>query len=104
VFAAHSGEDALLMGKHLPATPRGQRYWGKNLLISLGYRPQPGLPERELLAALGVREDEIGLLRLPHAEASEDEEASVLELLPVEAFEPLTRAGIRLALKEFARP
>jgi len=102
VTAARSGEDVLLRGGRLPALPAGERFWGRDLLIPLGYRPFPELPERDLCAALGVGEDEIGLLCLGNR--AEESGRAVLELLPAEAFEPLTRAGLRLALREVARP
>jgi hypothetical protein len=103
VSAARSGEDVLLRGNRLPASPRGERFWGRDLLVPLGYRPVPDLPERDLCAALGVGEDEFALLRPAGGPGNEGGPAA-LELLPAEAFEPLTRAAVRLALQEHARP
>jgi hypothetical protein len=103
VFAARSGEDVLLRGNRLPASPRGQRFWGRELLVPLGYRPVPDLIERDLGVALGVGEDEYAIL-LPAKGTENEEGPAVLELLPADAFEPLTRAAIRLALQEFACP
>jgi hypothetical protein len=70
--------------------------------VPLGYGPFPELPERDLCTAMELGEEEIGILRLE--DATEDCGPAVLELLPAEAFEPLTRAGLRLALREVVRP
>jgi hypothetical protein len=103
VYAARSGEHVLLRGNRLPATPRGERFWGRDLLVPLGYQPVPDLPERDLCAALRVGDDDYALLRLA-SEPENEGGTAVLELLPVDAFEPLTRAAVRLALQEHARP
>jgi hypothetical protein len=62
------------------------RFWGTDVLIPLGYRPDPELSERALREALGAGDDELIVL---------DDRGP--ELIPREAFRPLTRAGIRLA-------
>lgn len=83
--AARSGDRVLLLGRPLPALPGG-RLWGERLLVPLGFRPEPALPEATLLEALGVADD--GLVVLG---------AEAAEVLPRAAFAPLTRAGVRLA-------
>jgi hypothetical protein len=70
----------------LPALPYGVRYWGALLLVPLGFRAVPDLPEPALLGALGGGDGELAVL---------DEDG--FELMPRAAFEPLSRAGIRLA-------
>jgi hypothetical protein len=101
VTATRSGEDVLLRGSRLPAISGWERFWGRDLLVPLGYGPYPEYPERDLSMAVGLGEDEIGILRL--GDAPRERGAAVLELLPAEAFEPLTRAGLRLALREVFR-
>jgi hypothetical protein len=87
--AARSGGQVLLLGHRLPPLADGERFWGERLLVPLGHRPEPGLPERALCEALGVSDDQIALLG-----------ADGFEVLPRDAFGPLTRAGVRLALRE----
>jgi hypothetical protein len=90
IEAAWSGEMALLLGHGLPPLG-GERFWGRRLLAPLGWRPDPDLPESTLLRALGVVEGEIVIL-----------EADGFEAIPRDAFQPLTRAGVRLARQEGA--
>jgi hypothetical protein len=87
VRAAHAGDRALLLGR-LPPLPGGRRLWGERLLVPLGFRPEPALPERTLLEVLRVEGDDLALL-------GDDR----VEMVPWRAFEPLTRAGIRLAVR-----
>jgi hypothetical protein len=89
VRAARSGGRAVLLGKRLPAVPSGVRYWGDNLLLPVGFRPNPGLPSTTLRAAVGAAADELVFL-----------DADGAEVVPRSAFEPLTRAGLRLAIRE----
>jgi hypothetical protein len=84
-----SRNEAVLRGHYLPMLAEARRFWGARVLAPLGYRPEPELPENALLAALGAEGDCLAMLDLDG-----------VELLPVHAFEPLTRAGVRLALAE----
>lgn len=84
--AARSGDRVLVRGRPLPPLAGGRRFWGRTVLTPLGLRPEPDLPEPALRAALGVGED--GLLVLTTDGA---------EVVPLGAFRPVTRAGIRLA-------
>ena len=79
----------LLLGERLPPLPAGERFWGRSVLAPLGWRPEPALGEAALRDALGTQSDEIALLR-----------QEGVEVVPRSAFRPLTRAGIRLALRE----
>jgi hypothetical protein len=88
VRAARTGDRALLLGERLPAVP-GERFWGEWVLVPLGFRAEPALPNDVLRAACGVGAEELLLLDGHGAEA-----------VPVAAFEPLTRAGVRLANRE----
>jgi hypothetical protein len=76
----------LLLGPKVPLLPRGERLWGERLLVPLGLRPEPALPEIDLLTALDVGREELAVLQ-----------AEGVEVLPAAALQPLTRAGIRLA-------
>jgi hypothetical protein len=84
--AARSGDRVLLLGRPLPALPGGLRLWGERLLVPLGFRPEPAFPESTLLEALGVGPENLVLLTAESA-----------EVVPRGAFEPLTRAAVRLA-------
>ncbi len=95
--AAVAGDVVLIMGEHLPLLPNSVRYWGNRVLVPLGYRPEPALPEIALANVLQLGSEEIAILSEPSAEASV--EASV-EILPATALQPVRRAGIRLACRE----
>jgi hypothetical protein len=87
IRAAYSGERIMLLGRNLPILASSERFWGQRLLAPLGHRLTPALPEDELLTAFGVHDEELMVF---HAETE--------ELIPEGAFEPFSRAGIRLAL------
>jgi hypothetical protein len=87
--AIHSGPRVLLRGERLPSLPDTERYWGRTILTPLGFRPEPAMSEGVLREALGLRDEEIALL-------GEDG----FEAIDARRFQPLTRAGVRLALKE----
>jgi hypothetical protein len=75
-------------GIRLPTLTDGLRFWGHDVLIPLGFRAEPQLAERALHAAVGAGPDDVVVL---------DGEGP--ELIPRKAFQPLRRAGIRLARK-----
>jgi hypothetical protein len=79
----------LLRGTRLPLLHGARRFWGDRVWMPLGYRPEPALPESALLAALEAGDDTIALL-----------DFEGVELLPLRVFQPLTRAGVRLAIRE----
>jgi hypothetical protein len=83
---AWTGDLALLLGTGVPLLAGGERFWGTRVLVPLGRRVEPALPESALCEALGLSEDEILCL-----------ESTGTEVLPLRVFEPLTRAGVRLA-------
>jgi hypothetical protein len=85
--AARSDDRVLLLGRPLPPLAGVERFWGDRVLIPLGFRPEPDLPEPALHRALGADRDTLLVLTSQGA-----------ELVPLAAFNPLTRAGIRLAL------
>jgi MoxR-vWA-beta-propeller ternary system domain bpX2 len=77
-----------LGGIHLPAAGDGLRFWGCDVLIPLGCRAEPDLAPRALRAAVGAGPGDVVVL---------DDEGP--ELIPRQAFQPLSRAGIRLAMR-----
>jgi hypothetical protein len=70
----------------LSAPEDGERFWGRTVLIPLGYRTEPELPDRALRDAVGAQADDLVVLAADSA-----------ELVPRQAFRPLSRASIRLA-------
>ncbi len=87
VEAACCGDEVLLRGE-LPGLP-GERFWGRRVLVPLGHSIEPELAEGVLLVALGLREGEVALWT-----------TLGVEVLPAEAFGPVTRAGVRLSSTE----
>lgn len=81
--AARAGGAVLLLGDSLPPM-EGRRFWGSRVLLPLGVRPVPELPESVLAECLAIPGDCLALL---------DDE---LELIPLAAFAPLSRASARL--------
>jgi hypothetical protein len=85
--AARAGGLVLVLGRPAPAVDGGERFWGVRVLVPLGFRPAPALPEPALLEVVGAVAG--GLVVLTGEGA---------EVMPLGAFRPLTRAGVRLAL------
>lgn len=83
LWAARAGGAVLLLGDALPPI-EGRRFWGGRVLLPLGLRASPDLPESALAEVLAVPEQCIALL---------DES---LELIPLSVFAPLSRASARL--------
>ena len=80
---------SLVRGDRLPELPDAERYWGGAVLTPLGCRPEPALSDRELGRALGLGNDDLALLSPEGA-----------EVIDGGLFRPLTRAGLRLAMRE----
>jgi hypothetical protein len=91
--AALARDVVLLMGEHLPLLLDAVRFWGKRVLVPLGYRPEPSLPESALVSVLHLAGDEIAILNEASNEASVD-------VLPAAVLKPLNRASVRLACRE----
>ncbi len=96
VLAACCGDVVLMRGKRhrspgdstgIPVLP-GERFWGWQVLLPLGWRVEPDLAEEVLTAALGLQDDAVALWT-----------ASGVEILSGTAFGPVTRAGVRGAGK-----
>lgn len=88
VRGALAGERTVLLGQRLPSIPGATRFWGESVLAPVGFRPEPDLSPVVLRTACGASDGELLLL----------EEAGA-ELIPRAAFEPLTRAGVRLGAR-----
>jgi hypothetical protein len=89
VRAALAGDRAVLLGSKLPAVASATRFWGRDVFVPAGFRPDPDLPPAVLRAAVGAAADDLVFL-----------DADGADLIPKSAFAPLTRAGLRLALRE----
>ena len=92
IRAAHCNGRVLLLGERLPHLPGSERFWGEQVLVPLGYRPEPELPERALREALGLDPEELLVLGDGYAEVIEQR-----------FFQPLSRAQVRLAGREAIR-
>jgi MoxR-vWA-beta-propeller ternary system domain bpX2 len=83
------GEAVVLVVGHpgaLPLVPESVRYWGDGLLIPLGFRAEPDLPESAIRGVAGAGEGDLAILDLDG-----------LELIAHDLFKPLSRSAIRLA-------
>jgi MoxR-vWA-beta-propeller ternary system domain bpX2 len=80
--------EVLVLGEPgtLSTSMGGTRFWGTDVLIPLGFRPEPDLPEPTLRRLVGAGTDDLVLL-----------DFEGYERIPREVIRPLTRAGIRLA-------
>ena len=80
---------ALVRGDRLPEVADGERFWGGAVMTPLGWRLEPALAERALARALGLGDDDLALLTADGA-----------EVISAGLLRPVTRAGLRLALRE----
>lgn len=87
--AMYADDRMLLRGCRLPALAIGERYWGREVLIPLGFRLQPELSEGVLREALRLQPHEIALLN-----------DTGFEAIDARLFRPLMRASMRLAVRE----
>jgi hypothetical protein len=87
VKGARGSDKAILLGMQLPSILTACRYWGDDVFLPIGFRPEPNLPPAALRTAVDAESDEFLFLN--------EEGATVV---PRNVFEPLSRAGIRLAL------
>jgi hypothetical protein len=85
IRAAFCNDRTLLVGKRLPLLRECKRLWGNQVVAPLGLRPEPDLGERAICEALSVSDCELILLDTDKA-----------DVVPSDALQPLTRAGIRL--------
>jgi hypothetical protein len=92
--AARSGDRVLLVGGRLPPMAGLGRFWGRQVLVPLGSRPEPELPEVRMAEALGLVGDDLGLIG-PDGR---------VEVVPGPALGPLSRASARLLAGVSDRP
>jgi hypothetical protein len=85
----------LIVGRSLPELASGERFWGHDVLMPLGFRAEPELPESALVAAAHLEDDAL-LLLLRAVDAT----TRVSIVGPRTLLQPLTRAGLRLAAEE----
>jgi hypothetical protein len=83
------GDTVVLLGERLPALAGSERFWGGVVLVPLGYRVEPALPEAAMFQVLGLSEGELALV-----------DAMGVEVIDAAVFAPLTRAGVRRAARE----
>jgi hypothetical protein len=76
----------------LPHLAESVRYWGTDLLVPVGFRVDPDLPPATIRGVVGAGESDLVVV---------DDRG--IELIDRGAFEPLSRAGIRLACSELPR-
>jgi hypothetical protein len=84
LHAVMRGGRILVLGQMLPLLAGATRFWGKLVLVSLGSRPEPDLPESALREAAGVEADELLLLGQERVDA-----------VPRAALATLSRAALR---------
>ena len=96
IRGAFRGDSALLLGRGLPHWTGSTRYWGGQLLVPIGFEVRPILPEATTIEALGNPGREL-LRIIPDGPSGGDGRGLAVEAIPLEAFRPLTRAGVRLA-------
>ena len=86
---ASDAREALVLvigsAESLPMLAEGMRFWGTELLVPMGLRPEPNLPASAIRSAAGARPEELAVL---------DEDG--IELIPRAIFKPLSRAAIRM--------
>lgn len=87
---ALKGDVAFLVGAALPAVAGAERYWGDGrILVPLGSRIEPALPESSWSEAFGLGRDDRLVFGCGGA-----------EVVPGDALGPISRATIRLAGRE----
>lgn len=82
-----SGDRAVLFGEKLPSVTGAVRFHGTGLLIPLGFKLHPQLSDAIVRSAAGIADGDALLLT-----------ESGIESIPRARAEPLTRAGLRLAI------
>jgi hypothetical protein len=87
--AVYQSHRVLLRGERLPPLLESERYWGRAVLTPLGFRTEPDACEGALREVLRLQDEEIALLS-----------GDGFEVIDARLFQPLTRAGVRLALRE----
>lgn len=87
--AARLGELILMMGCRLPYLQGNERFWGEQVLVPLGYRVEPDLPEETIYEVLNIDDTEVVVISHDGA-----------DVIPKEVFSTLTRTRVRLAHRD----
>jgi MoxR-vWA-beta-propeller ternary system domain bpX2 len=88
LMGAISESRVLLTGANLPLLAGNQRFWGDRVLVPLGARCEPHVSEVDLLEAWGAGPEELVLF-----------DGTRPEIVPSQAFIPLSRSCIRRAAR-----
>jgi hypothetical protein len=83
---ARAGGRVLVLAEKLPVLPAATRLWGQRILVPLGLRLEPALPESAVVEALALNGGDLAVF---HPEG--------VDVISAEALQPLTRAAIRQA-------
>lgn len=86
---ARNGSNVLVIGSRLPLFATSQRFWGEAILLPLGFRLEPDLPERLLRVCLDLSATELAIVT----------EAGI-DVLDRSELTRLNRASLRLAMAE----
>lgn len=92
VQACLCDDRVLIVGPKLPWVDPAERFRGKDVLIPIGYRPEPDWSEAALRETAGINRDEILMLGHDH-----------IETIPRETLEPLRRARFREAMGQLKK-
>lgn len=82
---SRSGDRVLLIGNRLPPIVGLGRFWGTRVLVPVGVRPDPPLPESMLAEAVGLRDEDLALI---------DSEGRV-EVIPERCLSSVSRGAVR---------
>jgi hypothetical protein len=89
--AARDGSRLFVLGKSLPRIDGDERFWGRSVLVPLGFRPSPDFSEPALRTLVGVAESDLLVIR-----------QAGCEFVPQDCFTSLTHAALRLTAREAA--
>jgi hypothetical protein len=93
VRAARDGDRVFALGDCLPPLPGAVRFWGDGVYLPVGFRVEPAVSADAVRGAVGAAKGEAVFLA-----------ADAVDVVPVAALAPLTRAGVRLALRPAGVP
>ncbi|WP_152052482.1 hypothetical protein [Tautonia marina] len=82
---SRSGDRVLLIGDRLPPIIGLGRFWGVRVLVPIGFRPEPPLPEPMLVEAIGLQDEDLALI---HPEGS-------VEVVPERCLSVVSRGAVR---------
>ena len=89
--AARGGTRLFVLGKSLPRIDGDERFWGRSVLVPLGFRPSPDFSESALRTLVGVAESDLLVIRKDGCER-----------IAQDCFTTLSHGALRLAAREAA--